>query len=261
MASTRRVPWAWLSVAAAAVLIVAIPVVRGLVGRLTLNALRPVVSLGQALGDHWPVFGNAKNVTRERNDLRQQVEELTTKLYEANLQLETVQAAVKLTDFSAATKHTLVTASVIAISPDPGIQSIVIDRGSNNHVSLGQMVVADRGSVIGKVVAVHQNQSTILLITDRQSVVAVRVQNQQQSPGVIEGERGLALHMAFIPKNDTLKAGDTVVTSGTEPLIPPDILLGSIASSSSRPGDLFQQASVTPAAPLERLRVVAVIIQ
>lgn len=108
---------------------------------------------------------------------------------------------------------------------------------------------------------VHQNQSTVLLITDRQSVLASRIQNQQQSPGVIRGERGLALQMGFIPKNDTVKNGDTVVTSGTEPLIPPDILIGSVASSSSRAGDLFQQAIITPSAPLERLRVVAVIKQ
>src|SRR4029079_19308134 len=127
----------------------------------------------------------------EKNSLQRQVEELTTKLYETNLQLETVQAVVKLSDFSTSTKHTLLTASVIAISPDPGVQSIVINRGSNDQIKIGQLVVADRGSMIGKVVAVHQNQSTVLLITDRQSVVAARIQNQQQSPGVIQGERGL----------------------------------------------------------------------
>lgn len=261
MAGRRRLPWAWFTVGAVVLSIVTIPVVRGWIGRLSLSAIQPVVRLGQLMSDQLPTFGREEKSVDERNNLRQQVEDLTTKLYETNLQLETVQAVIKLSDFQTSTKNTLIVASVIASSPDPGVQSIVINRGSTDHVDVGQVVVAERGSVVGKVVAVHQNQSTVLLITDRQSVIAARIQNQPQSPGVVQGERGLALQMRFIPKNDALKTSQTVVTSGTESPIPPDILIGSIASTSSLPGDLFQQAIITPSAPLERLRVVAVIRQ
>lgn len=261
MAGSKRLPWGWIIVGVAVLAIVTIPVVRGLMGRVALVAVQPLVWVGQTLGDGGPFFGRNDSMTADREELQKKVEDLTTKLYETNLQLETVQAVVKLTDFSASTKRTLILASVIAISPDPGIQSIIINRGSNDHVAIGQVVVAERGSVVGKVVAVHQNQSTVLLITDRQSVMAARMQNQQQSPGVVQGERGLALQMKFIPKNDSVKTSMTVVTSGTEPNIPPDILIGSIASTNSLPGDLFQTAVITPTSPLERLRLVAVIRQ
>lgn len=258
MPPSRRIPWAIFSVAAILIAVLTVPIARGFIGRLTLSALQPIVSLGRLMNDRLPSFGSG-NSRAERQKLQQQIEDLSTKLYETNLQLETVQAVIKLSDFSKASKRQTVLASVIALSSDPGIQSIIIDRGSNDHIKLGQVVVAERGSVVGKIVALHQNQSTVLLITDRQSVVAARVQNQPQSPGVVKGERGLALQMEFIPKNDSVKSGQTVVTSGTESLIPPDILIGSISSVASRSGDLFQQAIVTPSAPLERLRVVAVV--
>jgi rod shape-determining protein MreC len=257
MAIARRLPWPWFIVGGVVVAIIGFPVLRSIVGDAALAVVTPLRILRVSAGDQW--FTDTNQHDSER--LQQTVDTLTTQLYESKLQLETIQAAVKITDFAQQARHEIVRASVVTTSPDPGIQSIIIDRGSSDGVQRGQAVIAEQGFVIGKIVSLRQSQSTVLLVTDRQSVLAARTLNDKQSPGVVRGERGLSLLMQFIPKNDTLTVGDTIVTSGTEPLIPPDLIIGSLASSTSRSGDLFQQAVITPTAAIQRLRVVGVVVR
>lgn len=261
MAPRRRLPWGWISSSVILVLILSISSIRGFFSRTVLTLSTPVIVSGQWIGNQFHTNPNLKTVTNQRNQLQQQVKDLTARLYDTSQALETFHSLDALATFGQTTKHQLVYAAVIASSPDPGIQSVVINRGSDQRIVNGQMVVSDKGYVIGKIVAVHQSTSTVLLLTDRQSVIAARVQNTPQSPGAVRGERGLALNMGFIPKNDPLLKGQNVVTSGTEQHIPPDILIGTMTSITSRNGDLFQQAVLTPAATLQRIRTVAVIIQ
>lgn len=242
------------------VLFLSVPILRGWVSRLVIQSVYPVVVAGRWVGEQAHLSPSNKRITQERDALRRQVSDLTNRVYESSVQLETVSSLEALKAFSQSTHRNIVTAAVIAASPDPGVQSIIINRGSDDGLRHGLLVVSEQGSVIGKLVTVRQAFSTVLLIPDRQSVIAARVQNAAQSPGIIRGERGLALQMGFIPKNDEVKNGQTVVTTGTEPDVPPDILIGTITSTSLRTGDLFQQAIVTPAAAFLRLHVVAVIV-
>lgn len=261
MAAPRRIRWGWLSIVGVILVFLFIPPLRGLLSRSVITFSRPLVTVGQWTGDTFQFSGSSRQLRQERDNLQRQVTELTDRVYQSSLQLETVSSLQALTAFGQAAKRTLVTSAVIAASPDPGIQSIVIDRGSDQGIKAGLVVVSERGYVVGKVITVHQAFSTVLLIPDRQSVLAARIQNPAQSSGVVRGERGLALQMGFIPKNDEVQHGQTVVTTGTEPSIPPDLLIGTIASTNLRTGDLFQQAIITPAAAFQRLRVVAVVIQ
>ncbi|MBI5467204.1 MAG: hypothetical protein HY975_03245, partial [Candidatus Kerfeldbacteria bacterium] len=80
------------------------------------------------------------------------------------------------------------------------------------------------------------------------------------SLGVVKGERGLALRMEFIPKNDTVEPGQAVVTAGSEHSIPPDLLIGTIQQPSIRAGELFQNSTVTTSVDVQRLQVVAVVL-
>ncbi len=253
--------WGWLLAVVGLGAGILWPVGRGWVSRSLVWSGQPVVVAGHWIGDHWQLgLANRQN-NRARQDLQRQLEEVTSRLYETNQQLETTRALVALDDFSQASKLRLITASVLASSPDLGVRSVVINHGSDAGLKIGQAVVSDNGYLTGKIVAIHQATSTVLLITDRQSVTAARVQNDDQSPGVIRGERGLSLQMEFIPKNDLLRPGQTVVTSGTESLIPPNLLIGTLASITTRSADLFQQAVITPSSELQSLRVVAVVIQ
>lgn len=253
----RPVPWRWWWLIVA-VLVVAmlIPRVRNWSGRAVTWSARPFSLAGQWLNS---VAGMPAASSNDHDQLTQQLRETQEQLHVAQEQLSLAENVAALSAYGQTTRHHIVTASVITVSPDPGIQSIVINRGSDDGIKSGQAVVTEHGFFVGKVVIAHQTTSSVILLTDGQSVISGRVQNNAHSPGVIRGERGLAVNMSLIPKNDTLENGQTVITSGSEQGIPPDILIGTISSIHHRDGDLFQDVVVTPATDVQNVQVVGVI--
>ena len=229
-------------------------------GQAAVGTLQPIARVGNWIHSVFQFTPSASSIQKQNKQLQHQVDDLTARLFEANQKIEVSHNLQELTAYGKSTQHQLVPAAVIASSPDPGIQSIIINHGTSAGIQLGQVVVNQNGYVVGKVVAVHQAASTVLLISDRQSVISARVQNDVQSPGIVYGEHGLTLQMEYIPKTDSIKVGQTIVTSGTDAGIPPGVLIGTISAISLRVGELFQSAALNPASSLQGLQTVAVII-
>lgn len=241
-------------------MVFAVPWSRNLIWTAVTAVFSATQSAISGLSGQWlPVAANP-NLRQERDTLRQQVAHLTQKLSQAQQTLETVKNIQNIESYLAAKKFTAVTAPVIAFSPDPGIQSIVIGKGSTDGLKSGMAVVATDGILIGTIQRVHERNATVLLLVDSQAAVSARIQNTTQSIGLVRGERGLSLRMDYIPKNDAVSSGQTVVTSGSDAFIPPDIVIGPIQSVTSRTGDLFQQAIITVTIPYTRVSYVSVII-
>lgn len=251
--------WRWFVIAFLAVVVV-VPPLRHLL-ESGINAVsQPLMRSGQTFNQRFDPGLTLDEVVAERDALRDQVEALTSRLAEAQQKLEISSTVEELTAYIGATRGRSVIAGVIGYSPDPGITSIVISRGSADGVAPGMAVVTSNGILIGKVRTVTGRTATVVVLTDNQSQVAARIQNDNRSPGIINGERGLAMVMNFIPKDDDVKPGQTIVTSGTEALVPPDVVIGTVRATSSRTGDLFLRATVLSPIELNRVRAVAVLI-
>lgn len=247
--------WRWLAIIVAVGVALSIPRVRNVLGRAMLIGATPVTKTGtwlNQLAGHGQTRPDQAQLTRELHDVQAQ-------LFLANQKLSLAENVSSLAAFQQNINRRMVTATVIASSPDPGIQSVVINRGSDDGIRLGQAAVSSGGVVIGKIVAVHQTTSVILLLIDGQSVISGRIVNDARSPGVVRGERGLAMNMSFIPKHDQLMSGQSVVTSGSETNIPPDLLIGTVSTIHQRVGDLFQDIVVTPAAEFQGLQVLGIV--
>ena len=70
-------------------------------------------------------------------------------------------------------EHKMVT-QVLSTSNDPYSDQVVIDKGSNNGVYIGQPVISDKG-VVGQVVAVAALTSRVLLICDASHALPIQV--------------------------------------------------------------------------------------
>ncbi|MBI5467342.1 MAG: hypothetical protein HY975_03995, partial [Candidatus Kerfeldbacteria bacterium] len=173
--SPSRLLWVTVVVAILGV-VVAWPVTRSVAERSGLWLFRPLVQAGSWLRSLNP-NSDTQNIRRERDDLRHQLNAVSVQLRAANERLSLIEAIAALDQFTQASKLHLLQAPVIAFSPDPGVQSIVIGQGSDHGVQLGLAVVTNDGVVVGKVVQVHQSISTVLLTVDRQSAFAARIQN------------------------------------------------------------------------------------
>jgi rod shape-determining protein MreC len=64
--------------------------------------------------------------------------------------------------------------------------------------------------------------------------------------------------MKYVPNDDTVSNGEHVVTSGMDRIFPRDLPVGTIVDI--KPGNPFKQIRVRPAANLERLEEVIVLL-
>ncbi len=223
-------------------------------------ASRGLVRVGEWTANRIGPAPSVRQLTRERDALRSQLLAVSLELSETKRQLETSQTLESLQAFLEEQSFRTVTAAIIAYSPDPGVESIVIQRGTAQGVVDGLAVITDRGIVVGTVIRTQTTTAVVRLLTDSQSRLLGKVQNQAQSRGLVVGERGLSLAMQFLPHQDQIAAGQTVVTSGLDPRIPPDLLIGTVEGVNLRAGELFQTARLRSPVEFSRLRVVAVVL-
>lgn len=128
---------------------------------------RPVVNA-------WRAVTTFDEVREENLNLREQVDAQRGNEIAArnaiieNQQLRALNALESLTDIPS------VTAAIIGESPSNIDQVVEIDRGRRDGVQVG-MAVANEAGLIGKVTAVFENSSLVMLVTDARYAVEVKV--------------------------------------------------------------------------------------
>ncbi|MCC7449649.1 MAG: rod shape-determining protein MreC [Anaerolineae bacterium] len=148
-------------------------------------------------------------------------------------------------------------ATVIARDTTGLLRSITIDRGSRDGIIVGMPVVTELG-LIGRVYKVAAANAQVQLVTDMNSYVNARMQTSR-GEGSIVGTASGDLRMTFIPLNDEVKDGDSVVTSGIGGKFPRGILIGQVKHTRLDDTKLFQEAQVQSLVDFSRLEIVLVI--
>jgi rod shape-determining protein MreC len=120
--------------------------------------------------------------------------------------------------------------------------------------------VVEEGILIGKVIKTEKDISIVRLLSDNQSKVAATIINREKSLGIVEGGYGLSVRMNFIPRNETVKTGDLVVTSGLQEDTPRGLLIGKVAAIENEAYQPFQQAILTPSADYSRFVYISIIL-
>ncbi len=127
--------------------------------------------------------------------------------------------------------YTTVTAGVIARSSQPFLETLVLGAGKQDGVKTGQAVVDARG-LLGRIYAVGEHTSWVILLDDLSSRVPVVVR-----PGniqaILAGTSAGAPNLEALPQNHRLKNGAEVVTSGDGGLLPAGLPVGLLTLSGS----------------------------
>ncbi|MBS0032586.1 MAG: rod shape-determining protein MreC [Candidatus Baumannia cicadellinicola] len=112
-------------------------------------------------------------------------------------------------------EHTILT-KVISLQIDPYINQIVIDKGWNNGIYIGQPVISDQG-IVGQVIATSKYTSRILLICDTSHAIPIQVL-RNNIRGILIGKGCNAdLQIEYLPQDlekIDIHVGDLLVTSG-----------------------------------------------
>jgi rod shape-determining protein MreC len=214
------------------------------VGRLVRAAAAPAYAAGSSITRAVNAFFDEERA--DKNALASAVENLrieNAKLRELAVENEALKAALS---FAEREQDPALLARVVSETDVDVFHGLIIDRGSEDGVRPGHAVVVGEGIIVGKVFETRRRTSSVLLLSDSKSRLAVAVQNATDTVGVLEGDRGLSTSIDLIPQTETLSPGDIVVTSGIEPGIRRGLAVGTIEKVTKRTQDPFQSATVVP---------------
>jgi len=153
----------------------------------------------------------------------------------------------------------LLSATVIARDHSVWWNTMKINRGSKDGVAPDMPVITDRG-LVGKTTTVTDHLSVVMLVTDEECKVAVKVEGTREQ-GIANGLRASTgdLELCFLDKLADLKSGQKVYTAGVSGgIFPSGIEVGTVKSFQVR--ELDGQAILDPAADINNLEDVFVIV-
>lgn len=151
-------------------------------------------------------------------------------------------------------------AEVIGIDPDPSRHVLLINQGARDGLYLGQPVLDARG-VLGRVVQLGQHTARLMLVSDRQHSVPVRI-NRNGMRAILSGTGDAAdLRLQYVPVKSDIKRGDLLVTSGLGQDFPAGYPVGRVTEIRHRGGEQFLEISASPIAALDRSRYVLALFE
>lgn len=155
--------------------------------------------------------------------------------------------------------YKLIAAKTIGRPADNWASAIIIDKGENNGIKRG-LVVINYSGLLGRVIEASRTMSKVMLINDPDFGVSALIQRSRQE-GLITGTLGDSLALKYLSKDCDVKITDTVVTSGLTKFSPKGLLIGTVIGLREEFSGLSYYAVIKPAVDLSSLEEVLVIIQ
>jgi len=154
----------------------------------------------------------------------------------------------------------VVVAEMIGVSPDPDNQYIIINKGAQDRVYLGQAVLDSQG-LMGQIIEVNEFASRVLLISDNRHAVPVQV-NRNGVRAIAYGVGALDyLELGNVPDTSDIEVGDLLVSSGLGGRFPQGYPVATVSSIKHDAGRSFARIKVFPEAQLNRSRLLLLVFK
>jgi rod shape-determining protein MreC len=142
---------------------------------------------------------------------------------------------------------------------DAFTRKIVLDRGIQSGVALGQPVIDDVG-VVGQVTRVFPFTSEVTLLTDKDHAIPVQVvRSGLRSIAYGRGQSGV-LDLRFMAANADIQKGDVLVTSGIDGVYPPGLAVAKVVQVENKSSDAFARIICQPSAGIDRNRQLLILL-
>lgn len=209
--------------------------------------IEPVNWLNSA---HEFVFGQRQLQTHTK-ELELKVLNLEYQLHQKNLKIYLLDKLKNWLESQDSQLEFAGAANLILIQVTPNRQIYVIDQGRKQGIFEGQIAIDGHG-VIGQIIDVGLNTSTLMLISDSRCAVPI-INKRTGSHGVLVGENNQnVLKLLHVPKTEPVEPGDLLMTSGLGKIYPFGIPVGIVGSVTTNPGDDFLTVKVRPLAKLNK---------
>jgi rod shape-determining protein MreC len=136
----------------------------------------------------------------------------------------------KLLQLKESTIPSVTAARIVGIFSNDFTQSFILNVGERDGITVDDVVKNSEG-LIGRVIETHNDWSRILLITDINSCVPVKI-GERQVNAIMTGGNSNKLYISTIHEDISISEGDIVKTSGYG--IPEGISVGKIVKNGGK---------------------------
>jgi rod shape-determining protein MreC len=207
----------------------------------------------------WNDYIDLVDVRRENVALRKSVKRLNERIVANNEAIAENARLKALLDLKGSLDTPSVAVSVIGEDSSAWFKTLVVDRGSADGLAEGMAVVAS-GGIVGRLVKVAPHSSRVLLLTDHASAIAAVVQ-RTRARGVIRGAGSGRCSMEFTVKDEEVKVGDTVISSGIGGVFPKGLVIGEVTMVKKGEYGVFQTIEVRPTVNITKLEEMLVLVR
>ena len=213
--------------------------------------IKLIDSLGNTISSHDALVRENIDLKANQLLLRGQVQRLLA-IESENNQLRALMSS------SAQVQGKVLIAQLLAVDSDPFIHQVVLDKGSNDNVFVGQPVL-DATGVMGQVIQVGPFTSRVLLINDAQSGIPVQVARNGVRAIAMGDSYSGKLRLVNLPQTVDIQVGDILVTSGLSEHYPEGYPVGRVQFLLKDPGLQFATILLEPSAHLDSSREVLLV--
>jgi len=149
-------------------------------------------------------------------------------------------------------------AELVEVSTEPFSRRILVRRGAQDKVYIGQPVI-DAHGIVGQVTQVASHLSTVTLITDPSHAIPV-LDNRSGLRAVVFGSGDQDnLNIPYLSAVADIKEGDLLVSSGMGGVFPAGYPVAVVTKIENDPSESFLQVRARPAAQLNHGKQVLLI--
>ena len=208
------------------------------------------------LGGAWSGYIGLVRANRENQRLRADLGQMSLRNSELESRAAEAQRLAALLEFrDAHADAPLLAARVIGADAGAG-RAVYLDRGQHDGIQANMAVITPQG-VVGKVLEVYSTTAQVLLLTDKSSGAGALLAGSR-SQGAAKGTGEPLLLLDYVSNDQEVAPGERVLTSGMDRIFPKDLPLGTVVEV--RPANPFKQIRVRPAARLDQLEEVFVVL-
>ncbi len=231
------------------------------------SILNPIRKFSNGISDKVSLvvdlFINAEDYEKENQELRQKVAGLNARLIEyedMKSEIEDLRKFIGIKeeneDFELSPPCTIIS----RMANDP-YGTFVIDKGSKDGIELYDPVVTSEG-LVGIITEVAKSYSTVqTILSPELSIGGLCVESRDT--GIVEGSLSFAADgkckMNYIDKENTIKEGDLIITSGNSGQFPQGYVIGYVTETGIEESGLNSYAVIKPAVDSGKINNVMVI--
>ncbi len=260
--SRHRSLWLLATILSAQVLLLAVHEQQGrLMRSWTVALISPFERAGawgvEKVRGAWNNYVALRGARRENEQLRRELDALKLRVQQLEGRAAEADRLASLLDFRQSHGDLpMLAARVIGASADSASQAVYIDRGERDGVRKDMGIITPDG-VVGKVIEVFRDTSHVLLVSDKEGGAHGMLADSRIQSWV-GGTGEPLLVMKYVSNDDQVAVGGRVVTSGLDRVFPKDMPVGTVIDV--KPGNPFKQIRLKPAAHLDRLEEVIVVL-